>query len=200
MTIPICRVNVSVARMGVVFLMLWASASVAGPKKGSTSTSDGWPEFRGPTKNGYAGLRSDAKPLGLPLQWSDTENIKWKTPIAPQGWSTPVVLEGQVWLTTATPEGNDFYAVCVDAETGNIRFNEKLFHCDSPEPLGNEVNGYASPTPTIEPGRVYIHFGSYGTACLDTATGKTLWKRTDLPCRHYRGPGSRSSSLKTFSS
>jgi outer membrane protein assembly factor BamB len=56
--------------------------------------------------------------------------------------------------------------------------------------LGNNVNGYASPSPVIESGRVYIHFGSYGTACLDTATHKTLWIRQDLPCRHYRGPGS----------
>ncbi|PYI99981.1 MAG: quinonprotein alcohol dehydrogenase, partial [Verrucomicrobia bacterium] len=73
---------------------------------------------------------------------------------------------------------------------GKIRFNEKLFHCDKPEPLGNDVNCYATPSPAIEPGRVYVHFGSYGTACLDTSTAKVLWKRTDLPCRHYRGPAS----------
>jgi outer membrane protein assembly factor BamB len=42
----------------------------------------------------------------------------------------------------------------------------------------------------IEPGRVYVHFGSFGTACLETATGKMLWKREDLRCRHYRGPSS----------
>jgi outer membrane protein assembly factor BamB len=52
------------------------------------------------------------------------------------------------------------------------------------------MNGYASPSPVIEPGRVYVNFGSYGTACLDTATMKTIWQRNDLPCRHYRGPGS----------
>jgi outer membrane protein assembly factor BamB len=52
------------------------------------------------------------------------------------------------------------------------------------------MNCYATPSPAIEPGRVYIHFGSYGTACLDTATGKALWQRDDLPCRHYRGPAS----------
>jgi outer membrane protein assembly factor BamB len=65
-----------------------------------------------------------------------------------------------------------------------------LFHCDTPEPLGNKVNGYASPSPVIESGRVYLHFGSYGTACLDTKDFKFLWKRDDLPCRHLRGPGS----------
>ncbi len=143
-----------------------------------------WPEFRGPSGNGIV----DAP--NLPLTWSETENVKWKTEVPLKGWSTPVVLGGQVWVTTATPEGNDFYAICVDAESGQIVFNERLFHSDSPEPLGNNVNSYASPSPVIEPGRVYVHFGSYGTACLETATKTVLWQRTDLPCRHYRGPGS----------
>jgi outer membrane protein assembly factor BamB len=108
-----------------------------------------------------------------------------------------VVLGGQVWVTTATDDGHDFFAICVDAETGKIRFNEKVFHSDNPEPLGNgaSMNCYATPSPLIEPGRVYVHFGSFGTACLDTATGKALWKRDDLRCRHYRGP---SSSLVAF--
>ncbi|MBI5094530.1 MAG: PQQ-binding-like beta-propeller repeat protein [Candidatus Hydrogenedentes bacterium] len=149
-----------------------------------------WPEFRGPTGDGHAAKPNDATPIGLPLQWSETENVKWKTPIPLQGWSTPAVLGGQVWMTTATPDGHEFYVICVDAETGHIRFNEKLFHCDNPEDLGNNVNCYASPSPVVEPGRVYVHFGSYGTACLDTVTCKVIWKRSDLPCRHYRGPGS----------
>jgi outer membrane protein assembly factor BamB len=100
------------------------------------------------------------------------------------------VLGGQVWLTTATLDGNNFFAICIDADTGKIVFNEKVFHADAPEPLGNNVNCYASPSPAIEPGRVYVHFGSYGTACLDTVTGKVLWERRDLACRHFRGPGS----------
>ena len=78
-----------------------------------------------------------------------------------------------------------------------IRFNEKVFHSDNPEPLGNgaSMNCYATPSPVIEPGRVYVHFGRFGTACLDTGTGKVLWQRTDIQCRHYRGP---SSSLIMF--
>jgi len=143
-----------------------------------------WPEFRGPTADGQVAA------AGLPLTWSETENVKWKTEIPFRGWSTPVVLGGQVWLTTATLDGHDFYAMCLDAATGKILFNEKLFHSDNPEPLGNAVNGYGSCSPAIEPGRVYVHFGCYGTACLDTGTFKVLWQRTDLPCRHYRGPAS----------
>lgn len=155
-----------------------------------TCSAADWPEFRGPQGDGHVAASGDKTPVGLPLKWSETENVKWKVEIPHKGWSTPVTLGGQIWLTTATVEGKDFFAICVDAETGKILFNEKLFHCDNPEPLSNNVNCYASPTPAIEPGRVYINFGSYGTACLDTASFKVLWKREDLPCRHYRGPGS----------
>ena len=149
-----------------------------------------WPEFRGPWGDGHVSAPGDTQPIGLPLHWSETENVKWKTEIPERGWSTPVVLGDQVWLTTATPDGRDFFAICVDAPTGRIRFNEILFHSDNPEPLGNNVNGYATPSPAIEAGRVYVHFGSYGTACLDTSNNKVLWKRQDLLCRHYRGPAS----------
>jgi len=156
----------------------------------AAATAGDWPQFRGPWGNGHVSAPGDTTPAGLPLRWSETENVKWKTAIPHRGWSTPVVMGGQVWLTTATLDGHDFFAICVDAESGQIRFNEKLFHADKPEPLNNNVNCYGSPSPVIEPGRVYISFGSYGTACADTATAKTVWERQDLPCRHYRGPGS----------
>ncbi len=182
-----------------------------------------WPDFRGPWGNGHVAAPGDANLIGLPLHWSETENVKWKTAIPHRGWSTPVILGEQIWLTTATMDGHDFFAICVELDTGKIIFNERIFHCDTPEPLGNKVNCYASPSPVIEPafagpkqtdsdtdglrpprdsrgdtaatarrrpGRVYVHFGSYGTACLDTASFKTIWERSDLPCRHYRGPGS----------
>jgi outer membrane protein assembly factor BamB len=144
-----------------------------------------WPEFRGPTGDGHV-----AAAKSLPLEWSETKNVRWKTAVPHRGWSTPVVMDGQVWLTTATEDGHDFYAMCIDAETGKVLHNKLLFHNDNPEPLGNNVNCYAACSPAIEPGRVYIHFGSFGTACLDTSTGETIWKRDDLPCRHYRGPSS----------
>ncbi len=149
-----------------------------------------WPEFRGPRHDGHVSAPGDTKLIGLPLRWSETENVKWKTEIPHRGWSTPAVVAGQIWLTTATMEGNDFFVLCLDSQTGQVLFNEKIFHCDKPEPLGNDMNGYATPSPVIEKGRVYVHFGSYGTACLEAATKKVLWKREDLPCRHYRGPAS----------
>jgi outer membrane protein assembly factor BamB len=155
-----------------------------------TTAHANWPEFRGPWGNGYASAPGDTKSIGIPLRWSETENVKWKTAIPFRGWSTPVVMGSQVWLTTATEDGREFYAICLDAETGQVRFNQSLFNSTAPEPLGNTVNSYGTPSPTIEPGRVYVHFGSYGTACIDTSTFKVLWKRQDLPCRHYRGPAS----------
>ncbi len=150
-----------------------------------------WPEFRGPAGDGHASAQN-GKLAGFPLTWSETNNVRWKTPIPLRGWSTPVVLGNQVWLTTATEDGHDFHAIGLDSESGRVLFNEHVFHSDNPEPLGNgaSMNCYATPSPAIEPGRLYVHFGSLGTACLDTATGKTLWKRDDLPCRHYRGASS----------
>lgn len=167
--------------------LTWLCLSLSAP-----GAAADWPEFRGPRGDGHVPLAPGIKARGLPLRWSETNNVRWKTAIPHRGWSTPVVLGGQVWLTTATVEGHDFFVLAVDAQTGQVLFNEKLFHCDNPEPLGNgaSMNCYATPSPAIEPGRVYVHFGRFGTACLDTATGKPIWKREDLHCRHYRGPSS----------
>jgi outer membrane protein assembly factor BamB len=156
---------------------------------GSVVRAD-WPEFRGPSSDGYVTKEASKEVPKLPLTWSESENVRWTTPIPGLGWSTPVVMDGKIWLTTATEDGHDFSFLCVDAATGKVVHNKKLFHCDSPEPLGNNVNCYAAPSPAIEPGRFYAHFGSYGTACIDTATGNVLWQRDDLKCRHYRGPSS----------
>lgn len=153
----------------------------------STVARADWPDFRGPRENGHVSVND--KTVGLPLEWSETNNIVWKTAIPEKGWATPVILGGQIWLSSATPDGHDYFAICVDEKTGKILFNEKVFHTDSPEPHGNgaSMNSYATPSPVIERGRVYVHYGSAGTACLDTRTGKVIWKRSDLPCRHYRG-------------
>jgi outer membrane protein assembly factor BamB len=156
-----------------------------------------WQEFRGPFGNGHVSAPAETRPIGLPLEWSETNHIRWKTPIPFHGQSTPLILEGKVWVTTATEDGNDLYVLGIDAESGKVLFNEKVFHTDKPEPLGNGkgMNCYATPTPVLEEGRLYVHFGSAFTACIDTKTGKTLWKREDLRCRHYRGP---SSSVVSF--
>jgi outer membrane protein assembly factor BamB len=145
---------------------------------------DNWPQFRGERGDGT----SDA--TGLPTTWSESEHIKWKTPLHDRGWSSPVIWGDQIWVTAATEDGKKDYALCVDKNTGKVIHDLHLWDNEKPSPLGNALNGYASCTPAIEAGRVYVHFGSYGTAALDTKTGKTLWQRRDLPCEHFRGPGS----------
>jgi outer membrane protein assembly factor BamB len=145
---------------------------------------DNWPRFRGPHGDGHA----DA--ARLPLTWGEKENVVWKTPIHDKGWSSPVVWGDQVWLTTARDDGTEMFAVCVDRATGKVVHDLKVFDVPNPTPLKNPTNSYASPTPVIEEGRVYVHFGSYGTACLDTGTAKVLWTRRDLECDHWRGPAS----------
>lgn len=164
-----------VALLAVLATVAFAATFVRG--------GDNWPEFRGPSADGH----SDA--VGLPLHWSETENIKWKTAIHDKGWSSPVVWGSQIWMTTATEDGKELFVVCVDRDRGKILHDIKLFDIAKPG-FCPPTNSYASPTPVVEAGRVYAHFGSYGTACLDTATGQTLWSRRDLPCDHWRAPGS----------
>ena len=159
----------------VAGLLLWA-ATVHG---GSTN----WPEFRGPTGDGVAQVTN------APIKWSETENIKWKTAIHDKGHSTPVVWNDQIWLTTATKDGHKLFAVCIDRETGRTIYDLLLFEVDKPGKI-HANNTYATCSPVIEAGRIYVHFGTYGAACLDTATGKTIWSRRDLNCEHIQGPGS----------
>ncbi len=142
-----------------------------------------WPEFRGPTGDGHSDCR------GLPVTWSATENVAWKTAIPGRGWSSPVIWHGQIWLTTATPDGKEMFAVCVDRESGKIVRNVKVFDTPNPQPI-SVVNSYASPTSVVEEGRVYHHYGTYGTVCMDTSTGQIPWTRRDLNCDHHEGPGS----------
>ena len=164
--------------------------------------ADNWPSFRGPTGDGH----SDSK--SLVSEWSETKNVRWKTPIHGKGWSSPVVWGDQVWMTTSEEvkgtgktdpkltggaavkiDKVTFFAVCVDRKTGTVLHDIKLAEEADPQ-FCHDFNSYATPTPVVEEGRVWCHFGQHGTWCLDTATGKTLWKRHDLKCNHFRGAGS----------
>jgi outer membrane protein assembly factor BamB len=142
-----------------------------------------WPQFRGPDGTGHA------PNAGLPLTWAEGKNVRWKTPVHGRAWSSPVILGNQIWVTTATPDGRDLFAVALDRDSGKILFDLKLFQVATPQ-YAHPFNTYASPTPVIEPGRVYVTFGSPGTAAIDTKTGKVVWERRDFECNHYRGAGS----------
>jgi outer membrane protein assembly factor BamB len=164
--------------MKICFLFLFGLALDAG-----VFAAENWPQYRGPGGDG----RSDAR--SLPLRWSETNGVKWKTAIHGRAWSSPVIWDDQVWLTTASEDGRELFAVCVDRHSGKILRDLKLFEVEKPQ-FAHKFNTYGSPTPVIEQGRVYITFGSPGTACLDTETGKVLWERRDFVCNHYRGAGS----------
>jgi len=127
-----------------------------------------WPQFRGPTGQGT----SDEH--GLPLNWGETTNVRWKVPIPGKGWSSPVIQGDRIWLTTATEEGKSLRAISIDRNTGAILQNVEVFRLKSAK-LTNSKNSFASPTPIIDGDHVYIHFGAFGTACI-SQTGEILWK------------------------
>lgn len=142
-----------------------------------------WPQFRGPRGDGTSTA------TGLPLQWSEREHVRWKAAVHGRAWSSPVVWGTQVWVTTATEDGRELSVLCLDRDSGKVVRDTKLFDVENPQ-FAHKFNTYASPTPVIEAGRVYVTFGSPGTACLDTASGEVVWSRRDFVCNHYRGAGS----------
>lgn len=169
----------------IIPAILLLAFSLAAHAAGSliAQAADNWPQFRGPEGTGHSAARD------LPQEWSETKNIVWKTAIHDRGWSSPVIYGRQVWLTSASPDGRKLYALCLDRDTGKIIRDIRLFDVEQPQ-YAHPFNTYASPTPVIEKGRVYITFGSPGTACIDTNTFKVLWERRDFECNHFRGSGS----------
>lgn len=141
-----------------------------------------WPQFRGDGTG-----RTESR--NLPLTWAEDKNVKWKVAIHGRAWSSPVIHGNQIWVSTATPDGRKLSAVALDRVSGRIVHDLELFQVEKPQ-FAHAFNSYASPTPIIEPGRVYVTFGSPGTAAIDTKTGKVVWERRDLECNHFRGAGS----------
>ncbi|MCA9133457.1 MAG: PQQ-binding-like beta-propeller repeat protein [Planctomycetales bacterium] len=166
-----------------------------------------WPRFRGPTADGHAPAAK------LPLRWSEQQGVMWKVAVPGQGHSSPVITAGQLWLTTAltTPLADEerlrllgevsnpqelnlvgslsLHALCFDVNSGQLVHDVEVFAPAKPEPI-HYTNTYASPTPVLHQGRVYVHFGTYGTACIEAATGQILWKNNELHVDHQNGPGS----------
>ena len=137
------------------------------------------PQFRGPDGEGHS------PETNLPLKWSDSENIRWKTSIDGLGWSTPSIQGSQIWITTALDEGKSLRVICLDEASGTIRHNVEVFQHESPGPIHSK-NSFASPSVLIDGDRVYAHFGKLGTVCLDRQA-KEIWK-TQLKYEHKHGP------------
>ncbi len=162
---------VTIAALAVALTGLSATALCA----------EDWPQFRGGTGQGISSER------GLPLEWSESRNVAWKTPVPGRGWSSPVVANGRVWLTTATATGGaSLRALAFDVETGREVVNVEVFRLPDDDLL-NVKNSHASPTPVVEGDRVYVHFGAEGTAAL-TSTGEVVWK-VRLPYESQHGNG-----------
>ena len=163
-------------------------------------------QWRGTDGQGH----SQAK--NLPITWSETSNVVWKTEIPGRGWSTPVIQGDEIWLTTAmefpadekkaaerlkTNTGDqpltvlervELRALCVDRKSGQIKTNVVLIDKHDPQWV-HKLNSYASPSPVLEGERLYACFGSYGSACLNTRSGEVVWTNQDLEVMHENGPG-----------
>ncbi len=166
-----------------------------------------WPQWRGPDGQGHAAG------TGYALTWSETENIAWKAAIPGRGWSSPVIADGMIWMTTAIEtalpkekaaeklkkntgdqpltmlEKVELRAIGVDLASGHVVHDVPLLSVAEPQWV-HELNSFASPSPVLHKGRLYAHFGALGTACLDTKTAAVVWKNTTLTVMHENGPGS----------
>jgi outer membrane protein assembly factor BamB len=179
-----------------VLLLHLAPVSAAGWKPAVAGPD--WPRFRGPSGDGLA---PEANP---PLVWSETNHVAWKVPVTGRGRSSPVILGNRIWLTTAleqgvvrtrigaddmqTAEHVSLRTVCLDRGSGHVVWETVLFDVPHPDPV-HWLNSWATPTPAVERARVYCEFGTFGTVCLEAATGKVVWKQ-QIRCDHQVGPGS----------
>ena len=184
------------------FVLVIASFPLLG-----SSAENPWPQFLGPEGNGHATAQD------LPIQWSESENIAWKVTVPGKGWSSPVISSAHVWLTTAIEKslskeeqdrllkekainpsqnhlagGVELKALCFRRDTGEVVRDIELRRIQDPPPI-HSFNSYASPTPILDGERIYCHFGTMGTFCLDTQSGKVLWRNLDIRVEHLTGPG-----------
>ena len=173
------RIAAAKLRLSRLALVCWLSLVAAGP----ASAGEHWPSYRGPTDQGL----SDA--ADLPLRWSESENVAWKTSIPGKAWSSPVIWGDRIWLTNAPEDGTQLFALCVEKGSGKIVLQKQLRYVPAPQ-YCHPFNSYASPSPVVEEGRVYVSFGAPYNACLDARSGSVIWERKDFICNHFRGAGS----------
>lgn len=175
---------------------------------GPLAAKEEWPQWRGPEGQGHAVEAKD-----LPERWSETENVMWKTKLPGRGHSSPILTDDQIWLTCAEEVLADeatakerlkantggqpvsvmaevsLWAVCLDRESGGIKHRVELLRVPDPQWV-HKLNSYASPTPVLADGRLYCHFGAFGTVCLDTVSAQVVWRNQELHVMHENGPGS----------
>ena len=163
-----------------IFVACIASSFFSGQIVGGAD----WGQFRGPLGNGVA---VDSNP---PIHWSSERNVKWKIMVPGQGWSSPVIGGGRVYLTAAVPssDGHTLKAIGLDSRSGKTIWDTVVFKQPGDAPGIHGKNSHASPTPVLADGRLYVHFGHQGTACLDT-NGKILWTNRTIHYAPVHGNG-----------
>lgn len=145
--------------------------------------ADFWPEFRGANADGHA---DDAN---VPTAWSSTRNIRWEKDVPGKAWSSPVVADGRIFITTAVEDGDELLLEtrCHELSDGSEVWKKQVFEKDAMRI--HAKNSHASPTPVYEDGVVYVHFGHHGTAALDAASGEILWTQKELEYSPVHGNG-----------
>ena len=153
-----------------------------------------WPQFRGPEGDGH--VRTYSNP---PLKWSKSENVAWHVSLPGRGWSSPILSNGKLYLTTAvvtkgeedSPKADrSLRALCLDATTGKTLWDKEIFTQDgasAPDSI-HAKNGHASPSPILHDGRLYVHFGHQGTACLNL-DGSKVWENRAIKYNPQHGNG-----------
>jgi len=168
----------------MIELMLLAQLFAA-PTPKPAAPADTWTEFRGPNGTGhYTGP-------AVPTEWGTSKNVAWESKIDGLAWSTPILVKGKLYLTTAVPKGDDheLRVLCLDAATGKVVWNELVFlQSGKSAPNVHKKNSHASPTPVSDGERVIVHFGHMGLASYDLA-GKQEWKSQKYEYKPMHGNG-----------
>jgi outer membrane protein assembly factor BamB len=114
---------------------------------------------------------------GAPVEWSQTSNIAWKTPIPGEGWSSPIVFEDRVFVTTATDGGVSFRLLRLDRKNGTVLWDKEIFR----QKAGHkqQFNSYASSTPVTDGQRVFV-VGADGSIAAVSMDGIIVWTNRDV--------------------
>lgn len=147
----------------------------------SAQETENWVQFRGTNGQGISTAKD------LPERWSSEENIAWKTDIPGESWSSPIVWNDHIFLTTATEEGKNCHIIAVDRKSGKMLWNKTVF-TQKPQQHRHQMNSYATPTPVTDGKTVFAVFSGGGFAALDFE-GNVRWINTDLDFYSHHGMG-----------
>jgi outer membrane protein assembly factor BamB len=148
-----------------------------------TAGAADWPAWRGPDGQGHC------TETGLPIKWSATDNVKWKTPLPDEGNSTPIIHGNRIYLTQAIGKGPNSKRMlwCLDRATGKKLWEQGVTYADKESTHG--TNPYCSASPVTDGERVVVSYGSAGMVCYDM-DGKELWKKDLGKLEHQWGNAS----------